>query len=334
MNLSKQNLLMGLICIIYIMGVLIIETQTFSLLETYQDSIIELNEFYLDDEPDDLQYRLVNSYDNRLYTFKHRIYGGDLREISEKYSFVIIHRLSGQWYRVYFNDFLVGVVGDTERGRSNIWNSAHSFPIDHRLIERDNVLIIEVYGLYEIGKTDFPIILATPDTTNKIVSWFKIFYEDLYSFVLGILVFAFVMILSLSLISKQVKKEFLYFSLALLSMGLSLVDYMVIYYLPLSILSFKKMALFFMYLACFFTALAVYELYKKKLTLILGILSTFCIVLLMVLTRDNISFKVGYSYTNLLLMLNVIHWLILFGKTFSHKRESAILFFLHWLWAY
>ncbi|SHJ71123.1 diguanylate cyclase (GGDEF) domain-containing protein [Anaerobranca californiensis DSM 14826] len=324
---NKLKIVVLFICSFFLLFAFWLDFQNRNLLKKYGDEILLLDQFYLDGIKDNLEYRLIPPKKSGIFTFTQKIPGENFKGISGDNYHLLIHRLSGQWYRVYFNDNLLGVVGDLEHGRSNIWNYTHLFSIDADLITEQNVLKIEVMGLYEMGKSDFPIIITKGQTALKLATYFRFLFENIYYVVFGALWFAFAMIITLYFISGKIQQEFLYFSLAAMAMSINFLDYFVIPFIPFSVLTFKKITLFFMYLACYFIAQAVYKLYKEKITLYLGTAALVGIILLILLTDNNYSFKVGYNYLNLLIIINILNWLWYSWKNYKFWEESQILLF-------
>ncbi|SET00374.1 hypothetical protein [Anaerobranca gottschalkii] len=302
---NKLKIIVLLICTFFLFLAFRLDFQNKTLLKKYGDEVIILDQFYLDGMRDNLEYRLVTPEEAGIFTFTQYIPGENFSKVSGQDYRLLIHRLSGQWYRVYFNDKLVGIVGEQDQGRSNIWNSTHLFTISPDLILDQNQLTIQVMGLYELGKSEFPILITNGQMALKLATYFRFLFENIYFVVFGALWFAFAMIITLYFISGKIQQEFLYFSLAAMAMSINFLDYFYIPYIPFSILTFKKISLFFMYLACYFIALAVYTLYKEKITLYLGTASLVGIIILILHSDNNYSFKVGYNYLNILILVNM-----------------------------
>lgn len=90
----------------------LINIQTTRLLSN--DKIYKIVNYSLDGSSDDLHYRLLEE-GQRLFKFKTIIPESKLPATLDGNYKIIIHRLAGQWYRVYINDVLIGSLGDIKK---------------------------------------------------------------------------------------------------------------------------------------------------------------------------------------------------------------------------
>ncbi len=91
-----------------------------------------------------LNYRRLSEDNLELQTFSATIPGDYFSNLNSDIYNLIVNRLTGQAYKVYFNDILIGSLGDLTDGRSNIWNSISTFTIPNSKIEDINTITIEI----------------------------------------------------------------------------------------------------------------------------------------------------------------------------------------------
>jgi len=310
--MKNENKFLFFLTIIFLSLVFFVSFKTNSFLNKTSEHIV-LN-FHSDNIffPN-LNYRKFNKDSFNLYSFYAEVKESEFEMINNSESYnLIIYRLAGNSYSVYFNGLKIGSAGCKESSKSNIWNSFSSFEIDQSLIKNSNEVRIDIYALYDIGLSNFPILISNPKIFLALRDWFDGTLKTLTNVSISFLILvSFFMIFFYITAYKNVKREILFFSLACFFIAINILDYMVFYHIPFDIIIFKKIVVSCMYLSAFFMGLAIYEKYKYKLSYYLAFLSVFSIVAINFIATDNSFYRTLYGYFNLTLMLNILSWLII-----------------------
>lgn len=304
----------------------------FSIIKTnnliYHIPNIQLNKFMHNNKIDDLSYRVLENQDVIKHEFIHQINKDDFYGINTNLSYkLIIYRLSANAYEIYFNDIIIGSLGDYEHLRSNIWNAYSTYDIDKNLIKEKNELKIIIYSNYELGLSEFPIIITDRKSSLKLNDWFLRYLETITKVSVSLLIFAFAFLIFLYVSSEKnkVKIEILFFSLSALLVSINIIDYMNFSSLPFSYFIFKRLVVTCMYLSAYFMGLALYKNYKNKSFLILSQLVLLTIIIINIISNNVISFKNNYGIGNLIIMLNFCFWLFYSSKSFKNSFISKVI---------
>jgi len=265
--------------------------------------------YKLNNLPDNLKYRRLSHSDENIYKFTAEIKKENLIHLKDDTFKVIVYRMTGLWYKIKFNDIVIGTAGNLYNNRSNIWNCIHSFDLDKSLINDINTIEITVYGTYEIGLAAFPVLIVTNKKAMSIMNWFSMFIRMLYSISAGILIYAFILMMFFWINSNYNRPYYLFYSISTLLMSFSILDNILIYDTIISTLLFKKLIIFFIYSATFCISMALYLQFKKRINLVLGYLLLFTTCIILFFCKDMISFYKAFTYCNILVLLNVLFWL-------------------------
>ena len=174
---------------------------TYGLIENSNDSIVVLPEFTLNGEPDDFHTRYLDNNSPKVYKFETHIPGSAIRSLDSDYYTILLFRISGNSYHVYFNGTVIGTVGDPNTKRNYIWRSIHSFPISQSLIKDVNSVTIEIFPSYKVGKSNFPILITTPTTGYMIFDLINTMFLRSFSYILNLLIYGSILFLAFLLIS-------------------------------------------------------------------------------------------------------------------------------------
>ncbi|ACL69160.1 GGDEF domain-containing protein [Halothermothrix orenii] len=299
----------------------LINIQTTRLLSN--DKIYKIVNYSLDGSSDDLHYRLLEE-GQRLFKFKTIIPESKLPATLDGNYKIIIHRLAGQWYRVYINDVLIGSLGDIKKGYSNIWNAFGVYDLDQDLLQERNELVIEVYGLYEVGLLGYPVMITDNVTANRLSNWFIILIRNIKLVAIGVLLTAFIILILLIKMSKKIKREYVYYALGAFTIIFMVLDYQVMYRLPVPPILFKKFIISGIYLASFFISIGLYKQFKVQLNLVLGLMVLGSAGYLIIFPGNMVDFKKSYSLLNLLISLNVLGWFYAGALNFKKSLYARV----------
>ncbi len=254
----------------------------------------------------ELEYRFIEVEEQGIHKFEAKITESDFKQLDSNYYSLIINNFNAQWYKVYFNEQLIGRLGDLDRGRSNIWNAIAKYEIDKDLIEEENDIKIKAFVETDIGLEDFPIIITTHTTANKILNYYEIFIGNLNYIVAGLLAFAILLLVFAYILSKKNKKEYLYYALTAFFLLIHLSNYFVIHNYIIPYDYFRKIVVSALHIGFGFYSLAYYEQFKEKTNLILAILIFVFTSYGVVFSNDLIEF---YNFISLLLVIFIINTL-------------------------
>ncbi len=311
--------------IVLILSVIILNMLAYWLFVSYEPAALKLDAKDFTSGQNNLAYYVLDHNDETRMTFSAAVTKQDLDIAGDGEYAVLFYQLNGQAFRVSFNGEFIGSVGDIETGNSNIWNSAHYFFLDSNKVKDENILSIDLLSLYDRGLTAMPIYILKTSELNSLIGYAKYSTEGFNQIAFGISIFACVVVFILYLISSPRNSAFLFFSLALLFLGLFTFNYATIYNMPFSCLIFKKLVYCALYLSVSMASLGIYKLFHRKADLIFSavtLLGYFVVFIFFV--RDIITMKSIYSYFNILVTLNIINWIITSQKNFKKRGEAKL----------
>jgi len=274
---------------------------------------------------DDLSYYILDHEDETRITFSATITRQDLDIAGDGEYAVLFYQLNGQAYRALFNGDFIGSVGDIETGNSNVWNSVNYFYFDSNKIKDENILSIDLVCLYDRGLTAMPVYILKASELNHFIGYAKYSTEGFNQIALGVSIFSCIVVFILYLISSPRNSAFLFFSLALLFLGLFTFNYATIYNLPFSCLVYKKLMLGALYMAVSMASLGIYKLFHRRADLFMSLITILgYFIIFIIIVRDIITLKLFYSYFNFIIILNIISWVITSQKSFKKKDEAKL----------
>lgn len=295
---------------------------TWILLEN-TDDIVELS------FSPELDYRQLSETERGVHKFEAEVEKDELLDIdSDRYN-LLIYRLTGQSYKVYFNDILIGSLGNLNNQKSNIWNAIRAFDIPYKDIQEKNEVRIEVFGEYELGLIDHPISIMGNQDANAVLNYTDFLMNNVLVMAMGLFLFAIILLIFVSRLSTQLQKEYLFYALAALFILINITDYLVIYNYRLPILYFKKVVILAMYLAIFFYSLFYYKQFKEKMNLITGLILLILIIYAVFFINniiDLMNFKIVLLVATI---INVIGYFYTSIKEYKNYYRAKVLFFLN-----
>ncbi len=271
---------------------------------------IKLGSFYIDGYSDTLEYRLLNTSKTTEYVFCTYISYEDFISLSEDESYYLFaYRLCALSYDVFFNGRNIGSNGNY-RLNSNIWNGFSYHEISKSDLRQSNEIVFRIYADGELGRSDFPIMIVDKSNSSSLIDFFSIQLNGLiiFSFAFNLIAFFFFAIFFISS-RRKVPAEVFYFALGALLASINTIDYIPVMVIGIPLLIFKKIILSAVYMAAFFTSIAIYKKYRKKYNLWLGILAAVAAVILSVISPTMYSFQVNYGIANIAILANIIGWM-------------------------
>lgn len=287
---------------------------------------IFLNDFYSNGEKDNLTYQVKNNDSNKTIIYKMEISKKEFDRIDSEYYKIVMYRIASHWYKIYFNGILLGSVGNLKDDSSIVWNTISFFDIDKNLIKDVNEITIEIYYTYEIGALSFPPIITDIREANKLMDWFNFVLSNIYIIAIGIMWFSFLLLMILSNLMKNSKKEYLYYSLATLFFSFYVFDNILIYDMMLSTIIFKKIIFSCLYLSVSFVSLAIYKEFKGRINLISIILILSSIIIIVFFSNNMVLLKKMTSIFNILIILNILGWIYSTFKNLKTSNDAKVIF--------
>ncbi|MEX1308130.1 MAG: GGDEF domain-containing protein [Eubacteriales bacterium] len=239
---------------------------------------------------------------------------------------LVIARMDGQGYKLWWNGNFIGQAGDPYTGKANIWNSTNVFLVQGSLIEENNTLTIQTYALYEVGIFEDTVQIASWREALRIKSRHDILSNGITLISIGMSIFAVITILVHTILHAYNRRKMLAIAAAMLLISIYGIDYLQINYFSVSYLVYKKMVTASLYLSVLFVSAAVGSSVKSKVPITLSSILFGVYVLAELLIRDIITFKAFYNYYTLLLPINLAIWLVVLARKINDRIEARIFF--------
>ncbi|MBO8161718.1 MAG: GGDEF domain-containing protein [Thermosipho sp. (in: Bacteria)] len=246
--------------------------------------------------------------------------------IKDDFDTLVLPKVSGNILKVYLNGELMYRVG-TET--SNIWNRCHVIPLDENLKLEENLLEVEIFGLYDVGIHKRPFITDYRSASiYKFVS--DMFRSDLYlvalgmSLLSGIITFIFSYLLKSSNVSTAYKS----FGIFLMLNSIYLLDYQfrLTSFNGTTFLWMKKLFLISVYVGLVFYLSGI-EVYKtKEFTSKWSLFYIFPMILIIILSFDFKTYVQISSFTNLMILPLIVYLLLRVIYLKLHKLYFSAFF--------
>ncbi|HPX16953.1 MAG TPA: GGDEF domain-containing protein [Petrotogaceae bacterium] len=288
---------------------------------------IKLGSFYTANSSDTLNYRLIETSMPTEYSFYTYLPEDDFINLSDDESFYLFaYRLCALSYDVFFNGRYIGSNGDY-RLNSNIWNGFSYHEISRTDLRQSNEIVFRIYADGELGKSDFPIMIVDKSNSSRLIDFFSIQLNGLiiFSFAFNLIAFFFFAIFFISS-RKKAPAEVFYFALGALLASINTLDYIPVMVIPVPLLIFKKIILSAVYMAAFFTSIAIYKKYRKKYNLWLGVSAVAAAVLLYGFSPTMYKFQVNYGITNIAVLANIVGWMTACLSVSRRGMQELIIF--------
>ncbi len=257
-----------------------------------------------------------SQFDTGIYTLSSEVSIPQKLEVP----LLVLPEVNANAFSVSIDGRLVGRIGDMQNGRTNRWNTPHTFILPEALKAGTHSIEIRGYGLYEIGISSIPYFHDGNSYSLKIL--FLYFFNNIaVAFIIGALVIVVLifMITARTIVTENKHRFFL--AVGLLGLAVYLFDYLYIPYLPVEYYVFKKIPLAGLYVAIFFSIPGFFGYHNHglrwsaKLVMLLPALSFFAIILF---PQDIFQVREVYKYAN----LSLFPYIILMHASLMHRRET------------
>ena len=295
-------------------------------LQQNQDKIINLTNFKVNGQPKSLEYRPLE--EAKRMKFKTTISKEEFSNLATSDYKIVINRLQARWYKVYFNDTLIDSVGDIKEGNSNIWNALNDFSIDNKLIQENNELTIEIFAVSHLGLINHDVIITDHKFSNQINDYLTFFMKNLHLVIIGILIISFLLLIFIYHMETKIGREYLYYSLATLSLIISSLKFLTINQLPLSLLNFQKIVYSANTLIIVFFSLALYKQFENKINLFLIYPVLGGLGLIFFISNLNDLNDYYTQFFNWVILTNILGWCYTTAKNLKRSYEARLLLLL------
>lgn len=299
MNSKKLYISIIILFLILFLAVFFVILNTHLKMDLHSNKKIVLNDF---------NYRTLHYKTPEIVTYERNISKTEFNKISKENLKIIIYRLTGQSYKVYFNNILIGSLGCGVN--SNIWNSINNFDIDKTLIKENNTLKIFVTGLYEVGLLSVPMIITTVEDANSILNWFNLLI-NLYIMAIGCLLVCFMLLLFFSFSQKTFNLEYFFFALSAVFLAIYVFDSTTVYKINFGLLLFKKIEFSSLFISIAFISFAVYQHFKNRIALFSGFILLISAFLIVFSGNDLFVLKRMATVFSALIFINLILWIVI-----------------------
>jgi len=239
---------------------------------------------------------------------------------------LLVNRLNGQGAHVYFNDHLIGSMGDPVHGRSNIWNTAFVFPIDQKLLQPENTLTLEIRHEYDAG-IDGMIMITDENSALRMLGGITLVTGTLTYISIGMAFCGFIMIIFMILLNQRRHSSFTFMAVSLVALIVYALDYTHIAHLPVSYLAFKKIIIGALFLSVAAASVTISKLFYKKLPIIMSAIPLGIILTGIIVTGDTLAFNRWYQISMALIPVTLAVWLGVIIPCYQIKEESRIFFY-------
>jgi len=261
------------------------------------------------------------------------IYSTTITINNPEYLAFIISQPNFQAFSVYINGHLVGNVGDMEKGNSNIWNGAYTFPIDP-YYAMGSTININVKGLATyIRGFNLPPFITDIKTAAKYMEKKYVLTTVVYNLAIGgSLVLSIILFFLVMKCRKEVlRKKYLFFGSSALLASIFYIDYIPNVWLFMPYIVYKKIILISAYTAVLTLHMGiiftVFEKRKKPfLSRLISYVLALSIITLFITGYDMIAFKRFYSFLNFIIPLTFAYDSGLLIWHYIHKPYDKIVF--------
>ncbi|MGM0379851.1 MAG: GGDEF domain-containing protein [Bacillota bacterium] len=312
--------------LIYLFIIIILFSLRSSGLDYLNDLFINNSKVFVlnNNTGDSLDYKqYINQFDNkREYIFQ---FSKKNIENFKGIKGIGIYKLASSSYKVYLNNKLIGINGDIEKSKSNIWNDFKYFTFTDDLIKNNNILKIKTTNSYESGLQGFPIIISSINNLQKIESLITNLINSVIYLAIGLLIATIMIFTTLIFLDQKNQEMHFFVSLGAFFMAISILDYIYIPYMPFKLITFKKLVLISYYYSTSFYSLFISKIFNNK-TLSRVSLITVIIGSSFVFINDIIVLMFIHKYIIIILAINIFIWLVIIYKNFNEKEYSFLIF--------
>ena len=225
---------------------------------------------------------------------------------------LIIPRANGYAISVWLNGTNIKQIGDMSNPTANIWNYSHLIQFDRNLLKDSNKLVIELYGLHDVGLTMSPYF---QDYNNiSFIVDLQNYFNNGFSYVMiGASLTLILLMMLLSFISNKSWKAYLWLSLANISYVIYNFEYIFRYSSGTlsQFLWIRKILMIFMWLSMLFFMLGLKAQSNSKRIPGIFHLLFFVVTILYIFAPNFYYLKIIVDYSNLFIIVVFIYilWL-------------------------
>lgn len=240
---------------------------------------------------------------------------------------ILIFRLADNAHRVIFNDKVLGLTGDFETGNSNLWNGLFSYALDTRELETSNTLTIETRAIYRTGLSVAPIIILPYEEALALKGKLYFFGEQINNLMVGFIFFSSIITLLFYFINGRKSFTFFLITLATFFTGIYYSNYLTLVTVGMPYLVYKKLVMTSMFLCIASYTYVIARYFKQRWLYYLAHITVIIGIVIAVISRDMVFYKMLYTYGYALVLINLIAWIFV---TLKHLKSSTIayIFFL------
>jgi two-component system chemotaxis sensor kinase CheA len=235
--------------------------------------------------------------------------------------YIMIEKPDAQYLEVTLNDRVIDSFGDLS-GRANLWNGIYFVKIDNEAIMKNNKLIITLYSDYMTGVAGR--IFLVPKSDFRTLEIFASFTNSLVNSAIVISAFACVILLMIIMAWRNQLynlKAYTFFMLAILFLGISLMDFSKHSYLWISYINFKKMIVLSYHFAITLVGLGIAYMVNAKYKGNIGMIGLGIMLLQSILINDMIAFREAYAIVNYIIVLTTLQ---IIAILFYYRRRAKL----------
>lgn len=285
-----------------------------------ENSIFIRNEQF---EPN-LSMHKINKSEQGIQEYKINLSREDLSALNSDVLILFLNKLTDNAYSVKLNGIIIGSEGDMKKGHSMFKSSPNHFSFDSKLIEDNNLLIINTYATYKSGLESKGIYITDSHIGMRQSSKVDFYGRHLIMVGIGFLIFSALVMVFIYFINRERELGFLYCAIATVFITIFFVDFLKIVYLNYSYLFYKKIFLTSLYVAVWFYTLSMSKFLKCFYLKYISGFTAITFIIMSLLVDDFILYKKLYSYWYLGLILTMIIGFIYSLKDFKKVRQAFI----------
>lgn len=275
----------------------------------------------------DINNRALVQGEEKLRHYKVQFSGDVLKQqlIKSGYGkdkfYIMMEKPDAQYLEVTLNDRITDSFGDLS-GRANLWNGIYFVKIDNEAIRENNKLIITMYSDYMTGVAGR--IFLVPKSDFRTLEIFASFTNSLVNSAVVISAFACVILLMIIMAWRNQLynlKAYIFFMLAILFLGISLMDFSKHSYLWISYLSFKKIIVLSYHFAITLVGFGIAYMVNAKYKWNIGIIGLAIMVIQAMRIDDMITFRETYAIVNYMIVLTTVQ---IIAILFYYRRRAKL----------
>lgn len=284
------------------------------------------NSFFIDKESFEPSFnvRKITKSEQGLQEYSIYLSGEGLSHLNSDTLIFFMNKITDSAYSIKFNDVIIGEEGDMEKGNSMMKNSAHHFSFDRKLIEEDNLLVINTYATYKSGSESEGIYIVESNTGMRLSQNTDYLSNNLLVSGIVFLIFTAFLMVIIYFFNKNQESGFLYCALALVFISIYFIDYLKFVYLKNNYLTYKKVFLTSLHIGVWFTLVSISKFLKIKQIKYLSALSAVAFLVMSLMVDNFVVYKKIYSSWYIVLVINFVMAVIYSIRNLKKSRHAFI----------